>query len=433
MDRFAFDIFISYKRSQRDAAKWLADQLTENGLRVWWDADLVAGDNFIMIIKELIEKSRLCVVLWDQDAVRSDYVVSEALIGHQKGRYKPFTLVGPELTLPPPFTAIHAGDISNWKTSPEVVAESVISSVRQLLRDDVKLINNNDPIPDIREWVRIDNSRNLVDFEKYLQKFGEEGLFFELATERSARLRARQATPHSRADQNQQRLLESTVRFDGGTFMMGTPDADTRVRYEEERPQHLVKLAPFRIGRAPVTFDEYAAFCEDMGRSIPDDNLWGRTNRPVVNVSVEEAMEYCRWQSDQTGLEVRLPSEAEWEFAARDGAQTIYPWGDLWENAKCNGAMIEGRVAKVGAFGHSSYGLADMLGNVWEYCADHWTDTHDGASGDGRPRTDGEPDLVPIRGGAWDSKPDQLRPAMRWMSTRHNKSTNTGFRIAVSD
>lgn len=432
MPKHAFDIFISYKRNQKPAAEWLANRFREKGFRVWWDADLVSGANFIMIIKELIENSRLCVVLWDQDALRSDYVVSEALIGHQKNKYKPF-LLDNDLVLPPPFTAIHAESLHDWESAQENAGKRAVTSVETILADPGELSDNDDPIEEIQDWMLIERSRNPKDFEKHLRQFGPDGLFSARAIEGSSRLRAREKQPLTIAEQDRQKLFERTVPVPSGTFLMGTPQSETRVEFEYERPPWSVALHPFRMGRGPVTFAEYGAFSHATNRPTPDDCLWGRTDRPVINVSPEDALAYCDWLSEKTELNVRLPSESEWEFAARAGSQTVYAHGEYWADNICNGAMAHGRVSKIGNFGENGFGLVDMIGNVWEICADKWSDSHDGASSVGMPRIEGEEDLSVIRGGAWDSKPELLRPAMRWMCRNDAKAPNIGFRIAFSN
>lgn len=111
-----------------------------------------------------------------------------------------------------------------------------------------------------------------------------------------------------------------------GTFRMGDIDG---VGEESESPVHTVRInKPFAIGRYEVTFEEYDRFAAATGRGLPGDNGWGRGRLSVIGVSWNEAMDYAEWLSEQAGKRYRLPSEAEWEYAARGGTETVYWWGN---------------------------------------------------------------------------------------------------------
>jgi formylglycine-generating enzyme required for sulfatase activity len=112
--------------------------------------------------------------------------------------------------------------------------------------------------------------------------------------------------------------------------MQGSGDAD-------ERPVHLVRIPrPFAMGRYVITFDEHYLFARLTGRAPPPDQGWGRRRRPVINVSWKDAVAYAQWLSEQTGKRYRLPTEAEWEYAARAGTETAYWWGDEMEENRAN-------------------------------------------------------------------------------------------------
>ncbi len=121
-----------------------------------------------------------------------------------------------------------------------------------------------------------------------------------------------------------------------GRFLMGSPASETE-RFDEEGPQHSITFAhPFAIGRYAVTFVEYDAFCTKTGRSKPGDEGWGRDQRPAINVSWDDALAYCAWLSAQTGRTYRLPSEAEWEYAARAGTASVFWWGSRIDPSQAN-------------------------------------------------------------------------------------------------
>jgi formylglycine-generating enzyme required for sulfatase activity len=133
-----------------------------------------------------------------------------------------------------------------------------------------------------------------------------------------------------------------------------------------------VCVSPFYLGAYEVTFEEYDRFARATGRDLPEDEGWGRGRRPVIDVSVYDALNFAKWLSRRTGEHYRLPTEVEWEHAARAGATTAYPWGaEIGANrANCGscGSEWDGeRTAPVGSFAPNAWGLHDMVGNVAEW------------------------------------------------------------------
>ena len=176
-----------------------------------------------------------------------------------------------------------------------------------------------------------------------------------------------------------------------GIFLMGSPDGQGS---DDERPQYMVAIPqPFSISKFEVTFDQWDT-CYELGgcRNRPDDNGWD-ADQPVINVTWDDAQEYVAWLSKQTGKQYRLLTEAEYEYAARGGALTSYPWGDDigTNNANCNGCgsrWDNKQAAPVGQFKANGFGLHDMVGNVWEWVQDCYHDSYRDAPADGLgPRT----------------------------------------------
>ncbi len=219
-----------------------------------------------------------------------------------------------------------------------------------------------------------------------------------------------------------------------GRFRMGDLSGEGS---NDEKPVRRVTLSrPIAMGKYEVTFTEYDRFARATGRDRPDDEGWGRGNRPVIDVSQEDAQAYARWLSEQTGRDYRLPSEAEWKYAARAGTTTKYSWGDeIGRNqANCNGCGSEWdykKTAPVGSFAANAFGLYDMHGNVWEWVKDCWHDNYEGAPSDGRAWTtgcDGYSRAV-LCGGSWDNNPLVLRSANRYKDGPSARIDNYGFRL----
>jgi formylglycine-generating enzyme required for sulfatase activity len=186
-----------------------------------------------------------------------------------------------------------------------------------------------------------------------------------------------------------------------------------------------------RISRGPVTNAAWAPFAAAIGLPPPR----GPGNHPVVDVSWEEARAYAAWMAAATGLKLRLPSEAEWEYAARAGAATAYPWGAGWDPARANGfdedAGTGGRgTSPVGAFPPNAFGLLDMIGNVWEWTEDGWQEFHPFGPSDGAPRPEGPCGRRVLRGGSWRDVPRLLRVACRNRNGRDFRCDDYGFRLA---
>jgi formylglycine-generating enzyme required for sulfatase activity len=185
------------------------------------------------------------------------------------------------------------------------------------------------------------------------------------------------------------------VVLPAGEFWMGSKeDKDT-----DELPRHKVTIAqPFAVGRYTITFDEWDAAVAAGGISKkPSDQGFGRGRRPVISVSWADAEAYCGWLSEATGKPYRLLSEAEWEYACRSGTETHYSFGDNITRRQVHAGEVDS-TAEVGSFPPNKFGLYDMHGNVWEWCADWWNRTYTGAPCDGSPWTTGDCGKRVLRG-----------------------------------
>jgi len=220
-----------------------------------------------------------------------------------------------------------------------------------------------------------------------------------------------------------------------GAVEMGSPETEEG-RYDAEGPRHPVGLGrPFAVSRFEVTFEQWDACVAVGGCVAASDSHFGHGTQPVINVSWEDAQQYVAWLSRMTGRTYRLLSEAEWEYAARAGSKTAYPWGDEIGAGHANcmgcGSAWDNRApAPVGSFLANAFGLHDMNGNVWEWCEDNWHPDYRGAPHDGSVWQGGDPFLRVLRGGAWGYIRRNTRSANRDKVAPANRFDNFGIRVA---
>lgn len=222
-----------------------------------------------------------------------------------------------------------------------------------------------------------------------------------------------------------------------GTFNMGSPFSEA-ARDQNEGPQHLVSIGyDFALSKYEITFEQWLTCAADGGcksNQSPDDGGWGRGRRPVINVSWKDAQEYTRWLSAKTGENYRLPSEAEWEYAARSGSETPYFWGRENKSVSANcvncQSKAQNKTKEVGSYIGNGFGIFDTAGNVWELVQDCWNRNYDRAPVDGSAWVKGDCNRRVIRGGSWYTSTDFIRSAARSSDLSGYKNSNVGFRVA---
>ena len=225
------------------------------------------------------------------------------------------------------------------------------------------------------------------------------------------------------------------VVIPAGTFCMGSPESEEGYS-RDEGPRHEVTLRSFALGVSEVTFDEWDACFRGggCGTRRPSDRGWGRGARPVINVSWDDAQAYVSWLSAETGEPYRLPSESEWEYAARAGTTTPFHTGAAisTDQANYHGGRYRKRTTAVRTFAPNAFGLYDVHGNVWEWVADCPSYTYRGAPDDGTASTppDGRCPSRVLRGGSWNDPPQNLRSANRINRAVGARNLNAGFRVA---
>jgi len=247
------------------------------------------------------------------------------------------------------------------------------------------------------------------------------------------------------------------VWLPGGVFTMGQDDGP----YDDEKPAHPVRVDAFSIGQYPVTFAEYDRFCEATQRKKPEDQGWGRDERPVINLSWKDVQSYCDWLSQETGEQYRLATEAEWEYACRAGTET--PWYCGADEAQLGDYAwydknSDSRTHPVGQKHPNAWQLYDMHGNVWEWCQDWFSgsyyeqlsselgqgsesapsrsSTSEARSGAARELASDNPSgpesgsLRVVRGGSWGGDADDCRSAYRFRIVPSIRHIILGFRLS---
>lgn len=249
-----------------------------------------------------------------------------------------------------------------------------------------------------------------------------------------------------------------------GSFTMGSPKAEGRLNSNEGPERKVTIRRAFAMSVTAVTFDQWYECVADAGCSSywPDDHEWGRGKRPVINVSWDDAQAYIRWLNEKVrstqpaaapaaapapGPAVagpanpagtgpyRLPSEAEWEYAARGGTTTTYYWGDSHGvgNANCDGCGSQWdnkQTAPVGSFPPNPFGLYDMAGNVLQWVQDCYHDSYTKAPVDGSAWVGSGCNIRMLRGGSWYNSTYYLRSANRYSNAPYFRGVNIGFRVA---
>ena len=229
-----------------------------------------------------------------------------------------------------------------------------------------------------------------------------------------------------------------------GTFLMGAPESEVDSR-DGERPVHAVSVPSFAMGVYEVTFEEWDA-CVVAGGCRgyrPHDEGWGRDRRPVIYVSSVDGQSYVEWLSLWTGERYRLPSESEWEYAARAGTTTPFHTGETitTDQANYSGYVLypsgdrdpkgvyRGQTVPVGSFGANAFGLHDVLGNAREWVQDCWNGDYEGAPADGSAWLSGDCAERVLRGGSWINDPSYVRAADRRRLTTGRRLNGNGFRV----
>ncbi len=230
-------------------------------------------------------------------------------------------------------------------------------------------------------------------------------------------------------------IVLEMVAVPGGMFMMGSPE---RQGYEDEHPPHRVMIAPFFMGKYTITQAQWQAV---MGQ-LPPCRCEG-ARLPVDRVAWHDARQFCERLSERAGRVYRLPSEAEWEYACRAGTHAPFYFGETITTDLVNyvgehtyraepKGIYRHKSTEPGSFPPNAFGLYDMHGNLWEWCADAWHDTYVGAPSNGKVwEFKGATQRV-LRGGSWHEPPDNCRSATRLKANPADNEDLFGLRVAAT-
>jgi formylglycine-generating enzyme required for sulfatase activity len=384
------DIFISYAREDRPRAEAIAKALADHGWSVWWDWNIPAGKTFRQVIQEDLDKARCVIVLWSATSVTRKWVIEEASEGEERGVLVPILI---EKVRPPlGFRSIQAADLTGW--SGETAAPTFLR-----LRADIETL--------IGAPTKVPTPAKEQPTTPPPQRPG-------------AHTNPKDGLPY--------------VWIPPGEFRMGATPGDTEAE-ADEKPHHAVRITKgLWLGATPVTVAAYKRFARENRREMPpapDFNPeWSKEDHPVVRVTWDEATAYCEWTGG------RLPTEAQWEFAARGGNDGLkYPWGNeiTPQNANYGGSKWKG-TSPVHSYPPNAWGLYDMAGNVWEWIAD-WYDKDYYASLTSHtppedPRGPQSGKVRVLRGGSFRYDTGNLRASYRFRSAPVNRYNGIGFRCA---
>jgi formylglycine-generating enzyme required for sulfatase activity len=453
-------IFISYARKDEDFVLPLAANLKRRGVPLWIDQwNIPPGVDWDQAIEDALHECAQFLIVLSPASVASRTVRGELLFALEVD--KPIVpVLYRECRIPLPLRATQYADF----TSGDPENEDEIGKVLSVLC----VPEAPSPQPKVEGPAEPPPSKTAAPAARPKPESKEPG------RPAPARAAASQKRPATLARLHP--FEPEMILIPAGEFLMGSDPTKDEYAQHDEQPQHTLHLPDYYIAKTPITNAQYDAFvqatghvstAEKMGAWDPKAGKLGshvkgfdwrqpegpgtsfreRLDHPVVCVSWHDAVAYCDWLAELTGKPYRLPSEAEWEKAARGTDGRIYPWGDEWDPQRCNFGKdwewkgvrslftsVVMRTTPVGHYspsGDSPYGLLDMAGNVLEWTRSRHED-YPYDPKDGREDLDGDDFWVPLRGGAFDKAPRWVRCASRFWPTSGYRSRAIGFRVVAS-
>jgi formylglycine-generating enzyme required for sulfatase activity len=436
------DVFLSYNREDQPKAKLIAEALERAGFKVWWDTVLRAGQTYDEVTERQLRDAWAVVVLWSSRSVQSKWVRAEATLGERKSALIPVMIEPCER--PIMFELIQTADLTNWqgdltdpnwkafladvrehverKRDAEAAAAKAAASVQAQDRKSVRKKRGGGGLF-LGVGLLAAAAAGFLFWRQYPQTFATL-LPAALVTQTAA---SSNGTPTSFSDCEG---CPQMMRLPGSSFAMGSPETEIGRRGWEGQ-QREVRVPAFAISAHEITLAQWDACyaAGSCGGYTPPDRGWGRGAHPALMVSWNDAQAYVQWLSERSGRRYRLPSEAEWEYAARAGATSAYWWGANYDASQ----VTLGRTSEVGAHAANGFGLFDVAGNIAEWVEDCYVNSYTGAPSDGRPMLEGACDMRVVRGGSWRDNASGFRLASRSRINRATRDGGVGFRVAASE
>jgi len=431
------DIFISYAREDLERVRPIVGAIEGSGYSVFWDRRIPSGMTWRQYIGNALNEAKCVVVVWSQHAIVSKFVIEEADDGNEREILVPVLI--DEVKPPLGFRSIQCEDFRGWNGDTDHRRlKSLLNSIeratgRKATRKKPPLQGKTNPDYLRGESLIESIKRFIVRKPAHKKPLFQGGIDLATLGQRGTK---RNNAPHS--DGARMAITNEVdgyelVKIPAGRFMMGSPESE-KDRFDREGPRHEVHVPAFFMGRYPVTNAQYELFLKKNPK-VSKPRYWAnrqfnQARQPVVGVSWEDAQAYARW----AGL--RLPTEAEWEYACRAGARSRFYTGD--KDADLGWASWYGKNAKgnshpVGEKEPNAFGLYDMHGNVWEWVEDDWHDNYDGAPLDGQAWIDNPRAAARvIRGGSWNYDARDCRSASRDYDAPEYRRAGLGFRLARS-
>ncbi|RAM51936.1 MAG: serine/threonine-protein kinase pkn1 [Hapalosiphonaceae cyanobacterium JJU2] len=437
MEQFEFDVFLAHNSKDKPQVRAIAQELTRYNLRPWFDEEQIfPGDNIQQVVSQGISRSKVGAFFISQNGLGTfqenlelGAIIQFFLRKHNQQGFRVIPILLGINDIPDSLFYL-----SQWawiqfsSSNDEAALKRLIRGIRG--RGAEVQAQPTIQIPDTP--LIIEPKPPQTDQGLSLQTFR-----FETVTvnpQGNITNRRHCEAKYFVEDLGNGVTLEM-VQIPGGKFIMGSPAGEAK-RRDNESPQHEVTVPSFFMGKYEVTQAQYQAI---MGNN---PSYFKGEKRPVETVSWNDAVEFCKRLSEKTERTYRLPSEAEWEYAARAGTTTPFYFGETitTDLANYNGNYTYGSAPKgeyrqqttdVGKFPPNTFGLYDMCGNVFEWCLDKYHNNYDGAPTDGSAWLEGSENYILLRGGSWDFNPGLCRCANRDLGYPDGRRYDVGFRLVV--
>lgn len=446
------EVFLSYSRVDRPTAQIIAEALETEGFSVWWDKILRAGQTYDEVTESMLRESHVVVVLWSQTSVKSTWVRAEATQGQRNCVLVPAMIEDAER--PIMFELTQTADLIGWNgdrsderwtgfvedlkralekpkpsgaaatdatSTPAAIATPPVQKPAEPVTQAPAAAAAPKPAPAPSTPPKQKSSSSLPLMIGALAVVGVGGWFGYQAMQNGED--PEPETPQV-ADAPICDVCPEMVSLAGGTFLMGSPDNEAN-RTGNEGPQRDVTLPAFSISKTEVTWDQWQKCVDAEGCGAAQGR--GEGSHPVTGVSWNDASGYASWLSQTSGQTYRLPSEAEWEFAARGGTNTAYWWGASYPGQ----GVTSGAARDTSGLPANAFGVVGMLGNVREWVADCYVNNYADAPRDGRAVTSGDCNRPVVRGGSFKTGAAEHRAASRARFRKSTKDSGLGFRVVA--